>query len=745
MAVQMDAMTESNGHPVSTSGAGTGFGCLRDVSAMAGMPAPAPIEMPMQSLRRFDEPDPILLKFSGNGSAVHLARVLIVATAVALTTYGAMEMYGVISVGTTTTLEWMLLFLFVLNFAWISLAFATATIGFLTLLLFPSPKNIRTSSGQEPVGLQSRTAVVVPIYNEEPSRIFSAVRAMMEAVSESKLGEHFNWFILSDTTNPDIWLSEERAYLDATRQLPREANLYYRHRPRNTERKAGNIADFVMGWGAAYDHMLVLDADSQMDAAAIIGLARAMQQDPAAGIIQTLPLVVNRNTLFARLQQFAARVYGPVLAAGLSAWSGRDGNYWGHNAIIRIKAFANNCRLPTLKGAPPFGGHILSHDFVEAALIRRGGYRVYMLPHMQGSYEESPPSLIDLAIRDRRWCQGNLQHSRVIAARGLHSMNRIHLASGIMSYLSSPIWLAQLLVGIVIVLQSHYVRPEYFTDEFALLPAWPQFDAERALWLFALTMCILIIPKFYGLIVSLCNAAVRKGTGGASLLIASTLLEIILSALMAPIMMLIQTGSVFRILLGRDSGWNPQRRDDGGIPFGSIFRRHLSHTILGVIALVAGMLIAPSLVVWMSPTIAGLILASLISWASGQRTIGLALRRLGLLLTPEEVATPALIQRSRQLFQESRTNFTTEPALLRIRQDPDIYRWHERFLQAEVDRMPGDVDVARAVAAAKLADAKSLTQAISWLTNAEQNAVLNDRILLRIACKLPLSSGPEGG
>ena len=200
-----------------------------------------------------------------------------------------------------------------------------------------------------------------------------------------------------------------------------DAAIYYRHRTDNTARKAGNIADFVTRWGGRYEHMVVLDADSLMMGHTIATLAAAMEADPDSGIIQTLPLIINRNTLFARVQQFAARIYGPVIAAGLSTWMGRDGNYWGHNAVIRTKAFADHCGLPHLKGKPPMGGHVLSHDFVEAALIRRAGYAVYMLPTLDGSYEESPPSLIDLSARDRRWCQGNLQHMRILPARGLPS------------------------------------------------------------------------------------------------------------------------------------------------------------------------------------------------------------------------------------------------------------------------------------------------------------------------------------
>ncbi|MFM1813886.1 MAG: Glucans biosynthesis glucosyltransferase [Pseudomonadota bacterium] len=714
---------------------------LRVAEYLAAMPESRPLAMPVQSLKRFDRSTRRKQLRETGALGVVLARLFVFLGALGLAIYGAAEMYGVISVGATTALEWALLCLFVINFSWISFAFTTATLGFFGLLLGKgTPSNV--AAGSE---LSTSTAIVVPIYNEDPLRVFAALEAMIEAVAATGQGRHFHWFVLSDSTNPDVWLAEEAAYLEARRLLGPEVALFYRHRPRNTERKAGNISDFVSTWGGAYEHMLVLDADSQMEASTIIGLARAMELDPDAGIIQSVPLVVNRNTLFARLQQFAARIYGPVLAEGLSLWSGRDGNYWGHNAIIRVKAFAECCRLPELKGEPPFGGHIMSHDFVEAALIRRGGWRVYMLARLGGSYEESPPSLIDLAARDRRWCQGNLQHARVIRARGLHWASRVHFATGIMSYVASPIWLAQLLVGILIVLQSHYVRPEYFTDEFALLPAWPQFDAVRALWLFGTTLAILLIPKLYGFVVSLLDSKTRRGCGGAVLLFFSTLVEIILSALVAPIMMMIQTGAIARILLGRDSGWNPQRRDDGGIPFMFIFRRHLSHTLLGVVALVAGLLIAPSLVAWMSPTIAGLILASLLSWAVGQRALGILLRRWGLLLTPEETCKPAILERSAAARMASAAaEKPEEPALVRLLREPHLLDAHVVILPPDPPRPPGQINVDRAVAAAKLADARSVEQLSSWLKPAEQNAFLNDRRLLRYARRLPITIGGTG-
>jgi membrane glycosyltransferase len=701
------------------------------VSLGASMPGHAPLAMPVQSFRKFSARERRAWTNPRLVASPILARLSVFGGAIALTAYGAFEMYKVVSVNTTTPLEWVMVVLFVVTFSWIALSFTASVVGFVWLIVHGGERP------PLPASLAERTAVVMPIYNEAPARVFGTMQAILEDVERTGLGDAFDYFFLSDTTDANVWIAEERAFLAIRQRLP-HARIYYRRRRKNTSRKAGNIADFVTRWGGRYAHMLVLDADSVMSGDAVARLAAAMEADPDSGIIQSLPLIINRNTMFARLQQFAARIAGPVLAAGLCAWMGRDGNYWGHNAIIRTRAFADHCGLPDLAGRPPLGGHILSHDFVEAALMRRAGYAVYMLPTLGGSYEESPPSLIDLATRDRRWCQGNLQHSRIIGAKGFVWPSRQHFATGMMGYLASPLWMAQLLVGIVLVLQTHYIRPEYFTAEFSLFPAWPRFDYERALQLFALTIAVLLAPKVLGLILALMDGPTRRASGGAPALIASTIVEIIISAALAPIMMLIQSGSVLQILSGRDTGWNPQRRDDGSIPFASIVGRHRSHAFLGVVTLFAAALISPSLVLWMSPTIAGLVLSIPLSWASGQLWIGLGLKRIGLLRTPEEASPPAVVQRANALAEElARVGRDHEDALVSVHDDPEFRAIHEALLPEKPRHRLGDVDVDAAVAAMKLNDAETVEDACAWLKPKERVAVLADRGLIARLASLP--------
>ncbi|WP_412760004.1 glucans biosynthesis glucosyltransferase MdoH [Methylobacterium guangdongense] len=693
-----------------------------DPPADAGLPPEAPLAMPVQDLSRWDPG--LGHRPVRRARSPWLARLWVFGGALALTAYGGWQMVETVSVsGSPTALQLALVVLFCLTFSWIALAFTSGLLGFVMLLR-------RERASAMPEALTTRTAILMPVYNEATARTFAGVEAMREAVEATGLGRHFDWFVLSDSTQADAWIAEERAFLDLRERLGPEARLYYRHRPKNHHRKAGNIGDFVTRWGGGYDHMLVLDADSLMSGPAIVALAAAMEADPDAGIIQTLPLIINRNTLFARLQQFAARIYGPVIAAGLAAWSGRDGNYWGHNAIIRTRAFADACGLPDLPGKPPFGGHILSHDFVEAALIRRAGWTVYMLHRLEGSYEESPPSLIDVAVRDRRWAQGNLQHARVIGAAGLHPATRQHFATGIAGYLASPLWLLQLVVGILLVLQTATERPDYFGGA-GFSPVFPRFDPVRALQLFGLTMAVLLAPKFLGLILALLDRSVRQACGGGGRLILSSLVEILLSALVAPVAMVVQSGSVVSILLGRDTGWNPQRRDDGSIPLRDIIARHSWHTLLGLVAGIAAFAIATSLFLWMSPTIVGLVLAIPISWASGQLGLGLALKNRRLLGTPEEAAPPAIATRASALAaRNAARGFDDADALAALNADPNLATAHTRMLPPGRARPRGAIDPDRTLAAAKIEEAEAVTEAMAWLTPRERMALLHDPALV---------------
>ena len=707
---------------------------------MGGMPPETPGDMPPQNLHVFDVASRRKLVNPASRSSL-LRRTAVLGGTALLLGYAVNEMYAVLALGDLTPIERIVLGLFTITFAWIALSSVAGIFGFVELLR--RRRHPATAGADTP--LTKRTAMLMPTYNEDPSRIFAAIEAMATEVEALGQSHAFDWFVLADTTDPDVLLQEESGLLAARRRIGRFARIYYRRRRNNVAKKAGNVGDFCRRWASAYDHLLVLDADSLMEGRTIVELARRMEADPDAGLIQTIPMLTNGTTIMARLQQFAGRVYGPVVGTGLSWWVQDEGNFWGHNAIIRTEAFMKSAGLPELSGKPPFGGHIMSHDFVEAALIRRAGWNIIIADDLGGSFEESPPSLVDLAIRDRRWCQGNLQHLKVIGGKGLHWVSRSHILTGIMSYLASPLWLLLILSGFALTLQAHYIRPEYFKDEFQLFPSWPRIDAERALALFALTMGVLFLPKILGLFAFILSPRERKACGGTFGLIMSFLFEVVVSALIAPIMMLIQTGAVTEILMRRDAGWKPQRRDDGGLPLRDLIVRHRWHVISGIAFAWAAIADSWVLFAWLSPAILGMLLAVPISSLTGSLGVGRFIRRLGLLRTPEEADVPAIRLGMEKVRPAYQAVCDKAPSIIDIVADPI---WRVRHL-AIVDRMAprprGRVDPTSALVSAKISEAITINEAVGFLDSKERATLIATPHLLESLAYKPLAGDAKAG
>lgn len=678
-------------------------------------PPPAPVEMPNQSFARVPP-----RRFGWASARVVLARFVAVGGAVALAWYGNWQMMLVFGNETSTPLQLLLLLLFTMTFGWIAFSATQAIAGFLARS-FRDPEH---TDGP----LRERTAIVMPIYNENPVAVTAALHAMGDGLASLGHGASFEIFILSDTTDPAVWVKETAAYAWLRRSLAGKTRVWYRRRVGNIGRKAGNLRDFVERWGGRYDYMLVLDADSLMAPETILRMARRIEAAPELGILQTLPASIGGETVFARLQQFAGRLYGPVVARGVAAWQGEDGNYWGHNALIRVRAFAENCGLPELPGRPPFGGHILSHDFVEAALIRRGGWKVRMDFDLDGSWEGSPPSLVEFAARDRRWAQGNLQHIRVIGARGLAPASRLHFAIGIGSYLMSSIWLAMLLTGALLTAQSLLFRPEYFSAELQLFPDWPIFDAERMVFLFVLSAILLLLPKAIGVVRALAIGDLRRRLGGAHRILAGAVLEILLSALFAPILMLMQVRQIWEITTGRDSGWSAQRRDGDVMTWAEAFARHKWHVVAGVVSGALLLQLAPDLLAWTSPVLAGLVLAPALSRMSGARQLG---RALGVLDVPEDRSLPH-VARVASAAERTLEHFTGI-GIVDLTGDSVLRANHVATLTASAPEAISEPDRLPAITArAKIEAAPDALQAIGWLTREETLALLSSTELLTL-------------
>jgi len=654
---------------------------------------------------------------------VALSRLLVVLGTAGLAGYGVREMHGVMSAGGVTALQWVFLILFAVNFTWIGFAACQAVIGALRMIV----QGRRPAVPASPPPADFKTALLAPVYNEDPASIAANLGAMAEALAERAPGR-YAVFILSDTNRATPWIEEERVFARLIAEAPPGCAIFYRHRAKNLERKAGNIADWVTRFGAGYDAMLVLDADSLMAPETIEALTARLAADPGLGLVQTLPAIIGGQSLYARLQQFAGRCYGPVLGHGLAAWHGRSSNFWGHNAIIRTRAFAEAARLPVLRGRPPLGGGVLSHDFVEAAMLRRAGWGVRFDPDLGGSYEEAPPALLDVMVRDRRWAQGNLQHSRFLFARGFTLASRLHLLTGIFTYVSALLWLALVLVGLMIALQAAFTRPEYFAEP-SLFPTWPVFDSERALSLFILSMGVVLTPKMLGFVSVLLHPMRCLRFGGPLALSLSLVVETLFSALFAPVMMLAQSQIVREILTGQDSGWQPQRRRDGRIRLGAALRAHLWHMLTGVALAAVAMTLSRDLFYWLLPVTAGMILAGPLSWLSGSRAVGGALQRVAVLRTPEEQrrTRPAILNAARARQDSDAAVEPSGGPLSLLQADAALADWHRAQLPPSD---PEGFDPDRILAAAKADRATDSRALEAWLTDAEMLAFLRDPSLV---------------
>lgn len=511
--------------------------------------------------------------------------------------------------------------------------------------------------------VDASTAIVMPIFNEDTSRIMEGLRVIYRSLEATGQLEAFDFFILSDTTNPNRWVEEESAWVALTRQLGGRGRIFYRKRRVNLNKKAGNLADFCRRWGRSYRYMVVLDADSVMSGDAIVKLVRLMEKNPGAGIIQTVPRLFNGETIFARLQQFASRLYGPVFAAGLNFWQQGEANYWGHNAIIRVAPFIDHCSLPDLPGVEPFGGRILSHDYVEAALMRRAGWSVWLAVDLEGSYEECPGNLIDFAKRDRRWLQGNLQHAWLVTARGLHAANRLHLALGILAYLASPLWLAFLLVSSVIAWR--YAATGLTPLPIDSFARYLRLDFNsQALLLFAATMGLLFLPKVLALIDLTRRPGQAARFGGWPRVIGSVFAESLIFTLMAPVLMLFHTKFIVLTLAGRGVAWVAQRRGADGDPeWREAILTHAGHTLVGAGWGVFALWVNPAFAAWLAPILLGMMTSIPLSLVTGQLAAGQFFRRLRLFVTPEEADAPPELSRLLRNLEACRRHAPPLPEL----------------------------------------------------------------------------------
>jgi membrane glycosyltransferase len=534
----------------------------------------------------------------------------------------------------------VLLVLFIILFLLTAIGCMHGVYGFF-IRIFGTNRRI---TGLKPFKEQSldgtSTAIIFPIYNEDSVRVLEGLRATYESLERTGQLDRFDFFILSDSTNPDRWVEEEARWSELVRDLDALGKIYYRRRLFNEARKSGNVRDFLNTWGMRYRYFICCDADSVMRGETLVDLVKLMEAHPTVGLVQTVPALVNAESLFGRIQQFANRLYAPVFIAGLNYWALDFGNYWGHNAIIRTEPFMQFCDLPQLPGRKPFGGQILSHDFVEAALMLRENWAVWLAYDLEGSYEEAPQALIENAQRERRWCQGNLQHGLVLFAKGLRGVSRMHLILGIFGYVASPLWLAFLITfEWIYCVQKLTGLSDITVQSFnPYLKDWS--GTEHAFLVFIICMAVIMLPKFLSLIDLANDWPRRKQFGGLLNAAGGVVCETVFSTLHAPLLMLWHTRFVVTNIAGISVGWTTQKRTADGTDWLYAAQRHWGHTLIGLAWGWFTWKLDPGLFWWFTPVLAGMVFSVPLSVLTSRRSLGARAKQAGLFLTPEETQPP---------------------------------------------------------------------------------------------------------
>jgi membrane glycosyltransferase len=625
-------------------------------------------------------------------------------------------------------LEVLLALFFGALFGWLSIGFWTALFGFGVLLRRSDRFAItRGDAGAQATAIDpaARTALVMPICDEPVERVFAGLRAVRASLARTGALEHFDFHVLSDSSQPGTWVDEEQAWAAWRREAPGPGGIFYRRRRVRRKRKSGNVADFCRRFGRRYRYMVVLDADSVMSGESLVRLVLLMERNPQVGIIQTAPTVVRARTLLARIQQFAARLYGPMFAAGMHFWQLGDSPFWGHNAILRVAPFMQHCGLPRLSGRPPLGGDIMSHDFVEAALLGRAGWSIWLAFDVGGSYEETPETLLEEMQRDRRWCQGNLQHLRLLFTGGVYATHRALFLNGVFSYVSALLWLAFLVTSTAESVMWALRGPDYFPSGPSLFPTWPVWRPDWAALLIAVVAVVLFLPKILavGLAVGRREAG---GYGGTGALFCSVLIETLATALLAPIRMVFYCRFVLLNLAGRAVNWRVGEEEHGETGWGQALRRHGPDAVIASAWSFAVYALHPEAFWWLTPVAAALVFSVPLSVWMSRRSLGERARRARLFLTPEERDPPREIRDLETDLASALASHAIEPdGFVRAIVDPLVNALHAAFLR-------GPRKLAPRIRAARLAlSVRAPVAGPDALTPQERRLLLSDAVCLQ--------------
>jgi membrane glycosyltransferase len=527
-------------------------------------------------------------------------------------------------------LDLVLVVLFAVTLPWYVIGFWNAAIGLLIMRFARDPVAAVTPAagrvrGDEPIA--AATAILMCIRNEPPERVLRHVEPLMAGLALRGAAERFHVYLLSDTDDPAIAAAEEARFVALQRAWRDRFAVTYRRRESNTGFKAGNVRDFCERWGAQHDFALMLDADSVMTTDAVLRLTRIMQADPKIGILQSLVIGMPSASAFARLFQFGMRLGMRSYTIGGAWWQGDCGPYWGHNALVRIAPFVAHCQLPMLAESALVSGHVMSHDQIEAVLMRRAGYEVRVVADEGNSFEQNPPTLPEFIRRDLRWCQGNMQYWHFLRLPGLRPVSRYQLAFAILMFIGSPAWMGLLILGSIAV---------------ALAPTpadFMRFDAGIAI--LALVLAMWFAPNIATVVDVVTRPALRRTFGGGFRFTLSVAMTIVFVTLLAPIMWASHTVFFVRLLTGHTVGWGAQARDDHAVSWADAFAHFWPQTLIGLLPVLLLTLTAPSAIPWALFLAAGPLLSIPLAVVTAAPAAGRTLIALGLDRLPEEIAPPA--------------------------------------------------------------------------------------------------------
>jgi len=568
----------------------------------------------------------VLTTPTGTQSMEDLRRRRLIVLALNVSTFGLLiwAAINVLKAGGWSLVDTALLIAFAVGSPWTVLGFWNSVIG---LWLLHGVRDPITKvapyarAGDLPTPITVRTAILMTLRNEDPERAILRLKTVKESIDATGFGEQFGYFVLSDTDDPSIAEAEEKAVAAWQRTLPDPQQVIYRRRADNTGFKAGNLRDFCERWGREYELMLPLDADSLMSGDTVIRLVRIMQAHRQLGILQSLVVGMPSSSAFARIFQFGMRHGMRSYTMGQAWWTGDCGPFWGHNAVVRIRPFLESCQLPVLPGKPPLGGHVLSHDQVEATLMRRAGYEVRVLPFECGSWEENPPTLLEFIRRDVRWCQGNMQYLKLLDMPGLHPMSRFQLIWAILMFLGIPAWTLMIALLPVLAYEAQSIT---------------QYPTALAVALYVGFFLMYLSPKIAGLLdVVLTRGGVRR-YGGRVRFAISALIELVFSFLLGAVSTIRTTIFMIGLLFGKSVTWGGQARDAHGISWRAALVNLWPQTVFGLVLCSVLAAISPTVLAWSLPLTAGYLLAIPFAVITAHPGLGRLLRSWGLCGIPED-------------------------------------------------------------------------------------------------------------